>query len=58
MVAGRAFEFAPDEAILTECSYKFTVDGFAEQAARAGWRREHVWLDDDERFAVMLFSAD
>lgn len=49
--------FRAAESIRTEYSYKYTVEGFAEVAARAGWKFERAWLDDDALFSVQLFSV-
>ena len=40
------------ETILTEYSYKYTVDGFTQLAARAGLAVEQTWVDDGELFSV------
>jgi dimethylhistidine N-methyltransferase len=53
-VAGRRFELAAGEAIRTEYSHKYTIDGFHELAATAGWRAEEVWMDEKAWFAVHL----
>jgi L-histidine Nalpha-methyltransferase len=41
-----------DEAILTEYSHKYTLDGFAELAARAHFKVERLWTDADKLFSV------
>jgi dimethylhistidine N-methyltransferase len=56
-VAGRRFRFAAGETLHTENSYKFTVQGFAALAARAGWRLERSWVNADPAFAVVLLRA-
>ncbi len=53
-VAGRRFTFATGEAIRTELSHKYTIEGFHELAAAAGWRAEQVWTDPASLFAVHL----
>jgi dimethylhistidine N-methyltransferase len=40
------------EAILTEYSHKYTLDGFKEMAANAGFEIERVWTDADALFSV------
>ena len=40
------------EAILTEYSHKYTLDGFREMAANAGFEVERVWTDADALFSV------
>ncbi|TVQ60092.1 MAG: L-histidine N(alpha)-methyltransferase, partial [Phycisphaerales bacterium] len=51
-VAGRAFSFAKGETIYTECSHKYTLQGFARIASAAGFRVERVWTDEDRLFSV------
>lgn len=55
-VAGRPFEFAPGDAILTEYSHKYTIDGFADMAAGAGLALRRSWTDEHQRFAVLHFA--
>ena len=40
------------EGILTEYSHKYTLEGFAEMATRAGFSVEQVWTDADSLFSV------
>ena len=40
------------EAILTEYSHKYTLDGFAALAQRAGFSIERIWTDADDMFSV------
>jgi len=40
------------EAILTEYSHKYTLDGFRQMAASAGFEIERVWTDTDALFSV------
>jgi dimethylhistidine N-methyltransferase len=51
------FEFHAGEGIHTENSYKYTLDGFGELAARAGFRQETVWTDDRGLFSVQLLEV-
>ncbi|MEM9172588.1 MAG: L-histidine N(alpha)-methyltransferase [Pseudomonadota bacterium] len=51
------FSIAKDETILTECSYKYTVDGFVALAAKAGFLVHKTWLDDNELFSVHYATA-
>jgi len=53
-VDGRRFAFEPGETIHTENSYKYTVAEFGKLAARAGFRQQAVWVDDDRLFSVQL----
>ncbi len=49
------FHFAAGEKIITEFSYKHTVEGFAALAATAGFQLAHVWTDPEKLFAVFHF---
>lgn len=51
-LADREFELADGEAILTEYSHKYTLRGFAEMAAEAGFTVEKVWTDPEQLFSV------
>ncbi len=51
-VAGQRFDFAEGESIHTECSYKYSIDGFHALAAEAGFTAEQVWTDADDLFSV------
>jgi dimethylhistidine N-methyltransferase len=55
-VDGRAFEFERGETVCTEHSYKFTVEGFLEEAGVAGFAEEQVFVDDERLFAVALLK--
>ena len=56
-VAGRTFDFAEGETIHTENSYKYSVAEFRELAARAGFRTDTVWADDDKLFSLHLLQT-
>nr|WP_245153641.1 L-histidine N(alpha)-methyltransferase [Allopusillimonas ginsengisoli] len=56
-LAGIRHTFDEGESIHTENSHKYTVDGFRELAARAGFSPEAVWVDDDHMFSVHWLSA-
>jgi uncharacterized SAM-dependent methyltransferase len=56
-LAGEVLEFAAGEHIVTEHCHKYTVNGFASQAARAGWRADTNWLDDRGYFSVNYLEA-
>ena len=57
-VGGREFGFADEEKIITEFSYKHTVDGFARLAASAGFRKaSRVWTDPQRWFAIFHFAV-
>ncbi|MGE0735437.1 MAG: L-histidine N(alpha)-methyltransferase [Alphaproteobacteria bacterium] len=51
-VAGNEVVFAEGEAVHTEDSHKYTVDGFCSLAAWAGFKPRAVWCDPDRKFSV------
>ena len=51
-VAGERFGFQEGEHILSERSYKYSLEGLAALAARAGLVLEQQWLDDRRYFCV------
>ena len=56
-IAGQSFEFAAGESIHTENSHKFTLDGFAGLADRAGFETVHAWTDDNGLFSIHLLRV-
>ena len=50
--AGLTVDFAEGELIHTENSHKYTLDGLAELAARAGFAEEASWTDRQGLFRV------
>jgi dimethylhistidine N-methyltransferase len=56
-VSGRPFALRDGEWILTECSYKYMLDQFAELASKAGFTVERVWTDDQQRFSVQYLTV-
>jgi dimethylhistidine N-methyltransferase len=57
-VEDRHFAFEPGESIHTENSYKYTTAEFSELAARAGFRQQGVWVDDQRLFSVQLLRCE
>ncbi len=53
---GEEIEFERGESICTEHSHKYTLEGFAALAARAGFRVQEVWTDEDALFSVQLLE--
>ncbi|MBK1705063.1 L-histidine N(alpha)-methyltransferase [Halochromatium glycolicum] len=51
-VAGARFAFEEGETIHTECSHKYSIDGFHALARRAGFEPEQVWTDPEQLFSV------
>ncbi len=56
-VGGERFEMAEGESIRTECSYKFTLDEFADMAEQAGFRVRRVWTDPARLFSVQYLEC-
>lgn len=57
-VGGREFRFGDGEKIITEFSYKQTLDGFARLAAAAGFRETpRLWTDSKKMFAIFHFAV-
>jgi dimethylhistidine N-methyltransferase len=57
-VGGREFAFSDGEKIITEFSYKQTLEGFARLAASAGFREAaRVWTDPQQLFAIFHFAV-
>ncbi|MFG1397272.1 L-histidine N(alpha)-methyltransferase [Roseixanthobacter pseudopolyaromaticivorans] len=53
---GAAYHFAAGESLHTECSYKYTLEGFADLAAAAGWTSETAWTDPQQLFSVHVLA--
>jgi uncharacterized SAM-dependent methyltransferase len=51
-MCGRMIAFAEGEAIHTENSHKYTVDGFRALASSAGFAPRAVWCDADRFFSI------
>jgi dimethylhistidine N-methyltransferase len=56
-VGQQRVEFVSGESILTEVSYKYTLDGFQLLAQASGFEVEQVWCDQHRRFSVQLLRA-
>ena len=57
-VGGREFAFGDGEKIITEFSYKHTIEGFTRLAASAGFREaSRVWTDPNRWFAIFHFAV-
>jgi uncharacterized SAM-dependent methyltransferase len=57
-VGGRTFHLRAGETIHTENSHKFTVEGFASMANRAGWSLVEHWVAEAYTFAAVLLQRD
>lgn len=51
-LAGHAFRFEPGEAIITEYSYKYDLNDFADMVVQAGFSAEKVWTDPKQWFSI------
>jgi L-histidine N-alpha-methyltransferase len=51
-IAGKRFDFAADERVHVEDSYKYEVDEFSRLARAAGFASQAVWTDPDHLFSV------
>lgn len=56
-LAGETIPIAEGERILTEYSYKYSIDRFAKLAEAAGLKAQAQWIDDDNLFSIQYFSA-
>jgi dimethylhistidine N-methyltransferase len=56
-VNGSRIWFAEGEPIVTEHSYKYSLEGFRELAVTAGWEPLEVWTDPEQLFSVHLLAA-
>ncbi len=56
-VAGQSIEFAAEERILTEYSYKYTVESFQKLASAAGFTPVQYWTDAEQLFSVHYCSV-
>ncbi len=57
-IGDEAFAIGKDETILTEYSHKYTLDDFADLAARAGFEVRRVWTDAAALFSVQYCVRD
>ena len=55
-VGDTPFDIADGEAILTEYSHKYTLEGFAAMANAAGFSVEKVWTDKEQLFSVQFLT--
>ncbi|HEX3035237.1 MAG TPA: L-histidine N(alpha)-methyltransferase [Thermodesulfobacteriota bacterium] len=55
-INGSEILFKRNESILTEYSYKYTIEEF-RQLVRGVFRLEHVWTDDENKFSVQYLTV-
>jgi dimethylhistidine N-methyltransferase len=56
-IGGHSFRFRAGEKVLTEYSYKHTINGFIMLARQAGFHFQQVWTDDARWFGVFYFTV-
>jgi len=56
-LGGECYEFEEGEALHTENSYKFTIEGLRALAVRAGFRPGPAWTDSERLFSVHWLHA-
>jgi len=52
------FFFEEGEHIVTEHSYKYSVDEFAKLAGRSGWAVKKLWTDPGDLFSVQYLAVE
>jgi dimethylhistidine N-methyltransferase len=55
---GTTFSFQEGEHIVTEHSYKYSVDEFAKLAGRSGWAVKRFWTDAANLFSVHYLAVE
>ncbi|MEM9452983.1 MAG: L-histidine N(alpha)-methyltransferase [Myxococcota bacterium] len=55
-VAGQHFSMTRGEAIRTEYSHKYAIEGFHRMASKTGFEPVQVWTDPQQLFAVHLLE--
>jgi len=56
-IGSESFDFAQDETIHSENSYKYSVEEFNALATQAGFVSQQVWVDDKQLFSIHLFRV-
>jgi hypothetical protein len=58
-LAGRSWSFAPDEALISEYSVKYSAEAFTALAEAAGWHCSQRWNDPSDDLTLhLLVRAD
>ena len=52
-IQGQEFHFGIGEAVFTEHSHKYTIEGFSQMAAAAEFSLHKYWTDPERQFAVL-----
>ncbi len=56
-IANHEFRFRSGEKIITEFSYKYTLEGFTALASAAGFEFARMWTDEARLFGVFYFTV-
>jgi dimethylhistidine N-methyltransferase len=56
-VAGKRFDFSLGESILTEYSYKYSVEEFQALARKSGFEAAHCWIDPHKQFSIHYLTV-
>ena len=56
-LGGHTIQFEKNEYIITEYSYKYSLSGFIDLAAKAGWKSEQYWVDEKQLFSMHYMTA-
>jgi L-histidine N-alpha-methyltransferase len=56
-IAGKAIQFNAGEYIITEYSHKYSIEGFQDLAAVAGFEPHAFWTDDRQLFSVHYLTV-
>jgi dimethylhistidine N-methyltransferase len=56
-IAGQHIEFRNDEHVITEYSYKYSLEAFNALALDAGFAQAEVWKDEENLFSVQLLDV-
>ncbi len=57
-IADHEFLIRESESILTEVSYKYTLDGFSDLANKASFRIDKSWTDENKYFSVLYLRVE
>lgn len=55
-IGDQTFELVAEEPVVLEYSHKYTMEGFAALAQRAGWATLDAWTDENKLFSVHLLT--
>ncbi len=55
---GATLRFDKGEHVITEHSYKYSLEEFAQLAARSGWTVKRLWTDAENLFSVQYLAVE